>query len=248
MRTIEQQEQFLRGNVYFTKSRWPFYELLLKDFRRLSKEMGRTVALERCFHDASRLTPYFHDFTSIECEYAAKQFEWEPLIMEPRPRLIVIHNLIHHTRDIPGMMANAYDALTPSGRIYVFEATFRELHQEPYHWQMFTPYGMRDLLERHGFEVEDERRTGDAFEAAQYCLDQALQYIPDTAYGYRANEIKQRQEEDKQSVECFRTLTWKICVAIQHLKGRPRKGLELNLKRPTSSFPTAYSIIARKPK
>ncbi len=248
MNSIDKQEAFLRGAVYFTKSRWPFYELLLSDMRRLSGEKGRTVAIERCFDEPSRFAPYFWNFASAECEWAAKQMEWEPLWLRPKPALILIHNLIHHTRDIPGLMNNVFDALEPNGRIYVFEATFRELHQEPYHWQMFTPYGMRDLLERHGFTVEDERRTGDAFEAAIYCLDQGLQYIPDTAYGYRESEIKQGRKEHKPASDCFQTFAWKVRTCIQHLQRRPRKGMDLNRERPTSSFPTAYSMTARKPK
>jgi SAM-dependent methyltransferase len=248
MKSIEKQEAWLRGNVYYTKSRWPFYELLLKDLRRLSSEKGRTLAVERCFRTDSRLAPYFWNFESFEAEYAAKQQEWEPLPNLVQPDLVVIHNLIHHTRDVNGLIADMARILRPDGRIYVFEATFRELHQEPYHWQMFTPYGMQDLLERHGFEVEDERRTGDPFEAALYCLDQGLQYIPDTAYGYRESEIKQGRKEHKPASDCFQTFAWKVRTCIQHLQRRPRKGMELNLERPNSSFPTAYSMTARKPK
>jgi SAM-dependent methyltransferase len=236
--SIQQHEEFLRRTVYFTETRWPFYELLLSDLRRLSVERGIVMAIERCFDKESRVKPYFTNFTSIEAQSIATYSEWFPLHVPQRPALILIHNLIHHTRDVDGLMADVARILKPEGRLYVFEPTFRELHQEPNHWQHFTPYGMEDLLHRHGLIIEETRRTGDAFEAALYCLDQALEYIPDNGQGWTAF---------KGGTECFDTFRWKIKAAMQTLSRRPRKGMETNLIRENTSFPTAYSVIGRKP-
>lgn len=245
---VDAHEDFLRDTVYFTKTRWPFYELLLADLRNLSAEEGPVWALERRFNKESRLTPYFQNFGSIECQKVAKAQTWWPLYMadQTRPVLVVIHNLLHHVRDVEGFMADVCKRiLAPGGRLYVFEPLFRELHQEPDHWQMFTPYGMMDLMRRHGLHVETTQRTGDAFEAAAYCLDQALQYIPERALRYVHNPTEPRLMGSSSGMDVF---AWKMRVALKHLMERPVQGLDVNQVREHTSFPTAYSVVGRRPK
>lgn len=236
--SIQQHEEHLRRTVYFTDTRWPFYELLLSDLKRLSVERGHVMAIERRFNKESRIRPYFTNFTSIEAQEIATHSKWRSVHVTQPFDLVIIHNLIHHTRDVSGLIADTVRILKPEGRLYVFEPTFRELHQEPHHWQHFTPYGMEDLLHRHGLVIEDTRRTGDAFEAALYCLDQALEYIPDNGRGWSKFEG---------GTESFDTFRWKIKALMQTLKRRPRKGMEDNRIRENTSFPTAYSVTGRKP-
>jgi len=245
MTNLDAHEDHLRDTVYFTKTRWPCYELLLTDLRELSKEAGRVLALERRFKRDSRLEPYFWQFTSVECQEAAIAKQWAPLYVKDTPQLIIIHNLIHHIRDVEGFMADVCRRiLPPGGRLYVFEPLLRELHQEPHHWQMFTPYGMADLFRRHGVNVTSTSRTGDPFEAAAYCIDQALQYIPEDSRRYTHKIGEKTPLGSSSSMDIF---AWKMRVAFKHIMERPKSGLDRNLERENTSFPTAYSVIGRKP-
>ena len=156
---------------------------------------------------------------SIRCEPSALKLESE--IAE----LVLVPNLVHHVRDQMGMWNEVLRILKPGGRLYVFEPTFREVHQSPDDYLRYTPHGLESTLEQIGFESFTSATTGGPFTAIAYCWTQAMQYIDEP----------ERQHRQKWFSEHYKELV--------DLESR----FPTNQVRKYTSFPTAFSLIANKP-
>ena len=86
--------------------------------------------------------------------------------------------MIHHIDDHDILIKKCKSFLKKNGKIYIFDALLRELHQEPDDFIRFTPYGLKKKLEKFGFKILKVSKSGGPFSAIAYCWDQALQYFP----------------------------------------------------------------------
>lgn len=140
--------------------------------------------------------------------------------------LILIPNLVHHVKNNKRLLQAAYKALRPGGRVYIFEALVRELHQEPDDYIRFTPYGLKILCESIGFKTSWKHTTGGAFQVLSYVIEQCLECVPESEKGevskllYGIGDIKE----------------------LEYLDHKYPK----NLVRKNTSFPIAFSYCAMK--
>ena len=165
---IEEHEKTLKEEIFFTKSKWPHFDLLFEDIKKLSKKLSKNktiVSLERnrLYGGISLFAPFFKQkFIAIDC-YTEKLFKRGAY----NKHLIKNNRIIKFYKD------------------YIFEPLIRELHQEPEDYGRFTPYGLRNKLKKLGFKNFKIQLNGGPFTAAAYCWDQAIQYLP----------IKKRKKE-----------------------------------------------------
>lgn len=69
--------------------------------------------------------------------------------------------VLEHVADPFAVVAELARVLTPGGRLFLTVPLVNELHEEPYDFFRYTPYGLRTLFERAGLEaVEIEPLTG----------------------------------------------------------------------------------------
>ncbi len=215
---------------------------------------GETVvSLERTIlYGKSLFAPFFQqaNFISLDCSPKSAESRGsynQSLVSDPRfietecepirciadaleaennlADLLIIPNLIHHVENQSGMFNEAFRIIKKGGRLYLFEPTLRELHQEPDDFLRYTPYGMILALESVGFKVVDMHTTGGPFTAIAYCWTQALQYIPEHERDTWSNWFRGHFKD------------------LETLESKYTK----NLVRDYTSFPTAFAITCMKP-
>ena len=71
--SLAKHEKVLRESIFFTKDKWPHFDLLFSDLKKLSKKYKhkKVLFLERTnlYGGISLFGPYFHEskFISIDC-------------------------------------------------------------------------------------------------------------------------------------------------------------------------------------
>ena len=72
--SLDEHEKFLKKQVFFTKTKWPHFNLIFDDLKNFSKKIKKNstvVSLERntLYGGISLFAPFFdkHDFISIDC-------------------------------------------------------------------------------------------------------------------------------------------------------------------------------------
>lgn len=203
----------LKKEVFFTESKWPHFNLLFKDLKKLSisKKFKKVLSLERgsLYGNISLFAPLFlkKDFISIDCStkkilsrgsynkkfVSNKKIIKVPLTLQNDYRnikmkessidLIIIPNLMHHIYDHKKLIKQCKKILKKNGILYIFEPTLREIHQFPEDYFRFTPFSLKMILNELGFKNVDYSFSGGPFTAAAYCLDQAIQYLPHNKRG-----------------------------------------------------------------
>lgn len=139
--------------------------------------------------------------------------------------LVMVPNLVHHVADQDALFSELYRILKPGGKLYIFEALVRELHQIPDDYLRYTPYGLRHKLLNSGFEIVEEHTEGGPFQVITYCWQQALQYLP---------------EGEREKLE-----NWFHSRHYAELMELDSK-FKVNLERKNTSFPMSFSVIAQK--
>ena len=245
--------KFLQDEVFFVNTKWPHFELLFKDIKRLSesKKIKNVISLERgsLYGNISLFAPYFfkHNFKSIDCStknilsrgsYNKKYVQNEKIIKIPITKhcdyrrislpknsadLIIIPNLMHHIFDHEILLKQCKKILNSNGILYIFEPTIREIHQAPDDYFRFTPYSLKKILRKIGFNKLNHNFCGGPFTAAAYCLDQALQYVPD----------------NKKSVFKKKFYNSDINAYLKY-----EKNYKKNLHRKNTIFPMSFSVTA----
>ena len=258
MSAIAKHLDILKEKVFQTEKKWPQFDLLLDDIQSLANEIepGKAVV---CFERTllyggfSLIAPFFVSsklkFHSIDCSppsadergaYNKKMVDDSRFIKIKHTSratisntkleaecadLVLIPNLVHHVEDQDLLFKELNRITKKNGMIYIFEPLVRELHQEPDDFLRYTPYGLETLLKKHGFETINRSTTGGPFEVISYCWLQALEYLPtEERKGY------EKWFYDKHFNELLRL--------NQHFTK--------NLERNHTSFPTAYSVKAKK--
>jgi len=134
---------------------------------------------------------------------------------------VIVPNLVHHVKDQESLFKLLKKLLKPSGRVYIFEALVREIHQKPDDFLRYTPYGLKFMLEKNNFSKFKINQTGDVFGVIKYCWVQAFEYFP---------------EKDRKKIK-----KWFYDDHDKKLK-QFSKSFKSNLLRKQSEFPEAYSI------
>jgi len=213
------------------------------------------VSLERTllYGGYSLIAPFFQNqkFISVDCspESADNRGAYnESLVDDPRflktfhtvrasiedtglesgiADIVLVPNLVHHVRNQSNLFNEMSRLLRPGGKLYIFEAILRELHQIPDDFLRYTPYGLKAVLIDAGFDVaEDFEVEGGPFSAIAYCWVQALQYFP---------LDKRKEMED-----------WFYKRHFSELMDWDSQ-YQSNLVRSHTAFPVAYSMFASKP-
>jgi SAM-dependent methyltransferase len=66
---------------------------------------------------------------------------------------ILATEVLEHVTDAERAVADAYRVLRPGGHLIVTVPYLYPTHEAPYDFRRFTHFGLRSILERHGFEV-----------------------------------------------------------------------------------------------
>ncbi len=167
---LEDHEKYLKKDLFFTENKWPQFNLLFKDIKKLSKKIplkSKVVFLERnlLYGGYSLFAPFFYKNNVISIDCSMKEikkrgsynlrFLKNPKILKYGSKisnnykkiklknnyadLIIVPNLMHHVNDYNIFLKECYRVLKKGGQIYVFEPTFREVHQDPEDFFRFTP-------------------------------------------------------------------------------------------------------------
>lgn len=249
--------EILKKYVFQVYDKWPQFELLLDDLFKFKDNLpnqSTIVSIERTllYGGYSLIGPYFntdHNFISLDCSpesadsrgnYNQKMINHSGFIKVPYTKrvnfenidyendsvdLLLIPNLVHHVKNQDLMFDQACRLLKKDGLLYIFEPLVRELHQIPDDFLRYTPYGLENILSKYGFGDFKVSYTGGPFSVLSYVWIQALEYFPD-------NE-REKISEWFYSTEFHRLQTFDLKY-------------KKNLVRKHSSFPTAFSIQAKK--
>lgn len=253
-KNIAEHEKILKEEVFFTKKKWPHFDLLFEDIKNISKKFLKTktvICLERnrLYGGISLFAPFFKQkFISIDCYteklfkrgaynkhlikndkiikfYKNHSFHYKNIKLKKNSGdIILIPNLLHHIEDVDSLILQSKDILKKNGYIYIFEPLIRELHQVPEDYGRFTPYGLKKKLQKIGFKSFKIKFNGGPFTAAAYCWDQAIQYLP----------VSQRKKQT----------SW-LNKKINYFKDLDKK-FSKNLVRKNTHFPVSFSILAKK--
>ena len=138
---------------------------------------------------------------------------------------IFIPNVLHHHPNPFELLNYSQNGLKKGGYLYIFDAILREQHQKPDDYIRFTPDGIKYALEKNGFKIKEIFTSNSPVEALLYTMDQIVQYdLP----GELLNDIKNLKE----------------LVTTKYEKTLHRN--YTNLIRKHTSFPIAYSVLAKK--
>ena len=206
--SLIEHEKFLKNTIFFTKKKWPHFNLIFDDIKKLSKKVKKNstiVSLDRnnLYGGVSLFAPFFykHNFISVDCtspklkkrgaynkitkrsniivKNKNYQFDYRNIKLKKNlADLIIIPNLMHHIEDIEIFFTQVKSILKKNGRIYIFEPLLRELHQIPEDYFRITPFGFKSILRKLKFDNFIIRYNGGPFTAIGYCWDQALQFLP----------------------------------------------------------------------
>ena len=251
---LANHEEALRENIFFTKNKWPHFDLLFSDIKKLSKKYKKkkVLFLERTnlYGGISLFGPFFKnsELTSIDCitsnlirsgQYNKTQTISDDIIKFKSQKkchykkikvtknsfdCIIIPNLMHHISDPEILLFQSKNFLKKGGELYIFEPLVRELHQIPEDYGRFSPSRLKVLLEKIKFKNFRYKTIGGPFTCISYYWDQALQYMPNSK---RKKYKKWLEKENKRLIK----------MDLKYTKNKLRKN---------SSSPMAFSIISSK--
>ena len=252
--SLARHEKVLRESIFFTKNKWPHFDLLFSDIKKLSKKYKykKVLFLERTnlYGGISLFGPYFNDseFFSIDCitsnilksgQYnkyltlsddlikvkSVKTCHYEKIKLKKNSiDCIIIPNLMHHISKPEILISQSKKILKKNGELYIFEHLIRELHQIPEDYGRFSPSRFKVLLEKNNFKNFKYNTIGGPFTCISYFWDQALQYLPN----------REREKYEKWFIKENLKL---IKMDSKYTKNKIRKN---------SSSPMAFSISANK--
>tara|TARA_B100001250_G_C19814966_1_gene797826 strand:- start:2942 stop:3721 length:780 start_codon:yes stop_codon:yes gene_type:complete len=250
---LSNHENFIKKNIFFTENKWPHFNLIFDDIKKISKKCNKKsviVSLERnsLYGDISLFAPYFYksSFISVDCSTKnirkrgaynkvlddkllinknnTYHFDYKNIKLKKNlADLILIPNLMHHIPNIELFFKQVKKILKKNGVLYIFEPLVRELHQEPEDYFRITPYGFIYLLKSFGFKKFNIKYEGGPFTAIGYCWDQAIQYLP------KKKRIKKKKWLETQ---------------ITKFKKMDKKYKKNNFRKHTS-FPMSFSVTAK---
>lgn len=88
--------------------------------------------------------------------------------------VILLLEVLEHIPDHAQALAEAFRALKPGGKLYLSVPFLYPLHDTPFDFFRFTPYGLKHILSNQGFQVVEEIRHGNSFSTAFQLLNLAI--------------------------------------------------------------------------
>ena len=175
--SIFKHEKFLKKEVFFIHNKWPHFDLLFSDIKKLRrKRLNKIISLERgsLYGSISLFKPFFKNkkFIAIDCSsknilkrgsYNKKFVKNDEIIKLPinyyrnykklnlkksSVDLIIIPNLMHHVFEFSILFQQCLKALKKNGKIYIFEPLIREIHQSPDDYFIFTTFAIEKVLKK----------------------------------------------------------------------------------------------------
>ncbi len=153
---------------------WLFPRYIGVVYMRRAMMRARDYATGRMLDMGCGLRPYEAIFAGRVRSYIG--LDWPVSATKARPDIIgdalripirdgaidtvLATELMEHVPDPGGFLAEVSRVLHPDGALILSVPFMEPLHEEPRDYYRFTPYGLRALLERHGFCVEAQWAKG----------------------------------------------------------------------------------------
>lgn len=134
--------------------------------------------------------PYVESYTGLEHEAVfastdASKRSTKPDVLYDGKRIpfeaasfdsILCAEVLEHTPDPAGLVAEMSRVLRPGGRIIVTAPFAFRLHEEPYDYFRYTPHGLSSLFERAGLRIVEKRAFGGVFSVLGHTLNSYLAF------------------------------------------------------------------------
>lgn len=251
---LQKHEKVLRKNVFFTESKWPHFNLIFDDIKKLSKVLknkSNILALERTnlYGGISLFAPFFHNhkFASVDCSSGKILKRGSYNI-----KLVQDSNIIRSNMDFK---CNYRDLLKLKIKKRSFDLIIipNLLHHIFDYNYLFK--ACKKLLKKNGklyiFEPtlrELHQKPDDYFRFTPYSLEKTLRKIkfknfkveysggPFTATSYCWDQALQYLPENKRK-KLRKLIDFKKIISLE-------KKYKKNLNRKYTSFPVSFSIIS----
>lgn len=119
--------------------------------------------------------PFFDDKKYFACDFGKGKKAWDYgnldfycdlshiSIKDKAINAVLATQVLEHLSEPGGFLKEAYRILKPKGKIYLTAPFYGKIHQEPYDFFRYTKYGLKYMLEKAGFEVEELSPHGGYF-------------------------------------------------------------------------------------
>jgi SAM-dependent methyltransferase len=120
-----------------------------------------------------------HVNEQIDVYYDGKHFPFEAASFDN----VFSTEVFEHIFNIDEVIPEIFRVLKPGGSLLITCPFVCPEHEQPYDYARYTSFGIKHLLEKHGFEVKEQIKTGNYFEtAAQLKMYFINYYLPKKPY------------------------------------------------------------------
>jgi SAM-dependent methyltransferase len=121
------------------------------------------------------------DFELVDKPYAKSTYvcNLEKIPVEDgRFDFVVLNQVLEHLPDPRLVLVELNRVLKPGGRMIYSGPFFYEEHEQPYDFYRYTQFGLRELFQKSGFEIEKLEWLEGYLGTVGYQLDNMARYLP----------------------------------------------------------------------